>query len=159
MKNESTTSFMIRFTQNVYTDEAGESQVQWRGNIRHVQGGAEKRFSDFSKAMEFMKDKLAELTLEGMETQSDEEQKSVLSKSFELWKKVAIDYPLKMLANPKEQVEQLQNQVSQVGERIGQNIETELNQWRGASKSDMQQLLSTMTQIAKDVKELKERIK
>lgn len=159
MKNESTTSFMIRFTQNVYADENGESQVQWRGNIRHVQGGAEKRFSDFSKAMEFMRDTLAELTLEGMEEKSDEEQKSVLSKSFDLWKKVAIDYPLKILANPKEQVEQIQNQVSQVGERISQNIETEINQWRGASKSDFQQLMDMMKEISDDVKELKEKIK
>lgn len=159
MKNESTTSFMIRFTQNVYTDENGESQVQWRGNVRHVQGGAEKRFSDFSKAMEFMRDTLAELTLESMEEKSDEEQKSVLSKSFNLWKKVAIDYPLKILANPKEQVEQIQNQVSQVGERISQNIETEINQWRGASKSDFQQLMDMMSEISKDVKELKEKMK
>lgn len=159
MKNESTTSFMIRFTQNVFDDENGESQVQWRGNIRHVQGGAEKRFSDFSKAMEFMRDTLAELTLENMEEKSDEEQKSVLSKSLDLWKKVAIDYPLKILANPKEQVEQIQNQVSQVGERISQNIETEINQWRGASKSDFQELMDMMKEISNDVKELKEKMK
>ena len=130
-----------------------------RGNIRHVQGGAEKRFSDFSKAMEFMRDTLAELTLENMEEKSDEEQKSVLSKSFDLWKKVAIDYPLKILANPKEQVEQIQNQVSQVGERISQNIETEINQWRGASKSDFQELMDMMKEISDDVKELKKRMK
>ena len=46
-KKDETASFMLRFTQKIFNSESGEPQVQWRGNIRHVQGGEEKRFSDF----------------------------------------------------------------------------------------------------------------
>lgn len=158
---EETTSFMIRFTQKVYKDDQGEAQVQWRGNIRHVQSGAEQRFADFGKAIEFIQDKLATLTLQAMEDKPAEEQKNILSKSFNLWKKVAVDYPKMMLENiikdPKGQVEQLQNQVSQMGETIGHNIELEIDQWRGVSKSDYKHLLDIVNGIAKDISILKEK--
>ncbi len=54
-------SFMVRFNQQIF-EENGESNVQWRGKISHVQDGDEKRFSDFNDALLFMQNKLAELT-------------------------------------------------------------------------------------------------
>ena len=161
IKKEETTSFVIRFTQKVYNDEAGEAQVQWRGNIRHVQGGEEKRFADFNKAMAFMQDKLAELTIQSMEDKPVEEQKGILEKSFGLWKKMALDYPKKViegLKDPKGQVEQFQSQVNQIGEALSQNLESEINQWRAASKSDIKQLMEMMTDMAEDIKELKNKV-
>ncbi|MFN4147866.1 MAG: hypothetical protein ACK4GN_18745, partial [Runella sp.] len=41
-KKEETASFVLRFTQKIYNNEQGEPQIQWRGSIRHVQGGDEK---------------------------------------------------------------------------------------------------------------------
>lgn len=157
-KREETTSFVIRFSQKMYKDDKGETQVQWRGNIRHVQSGNEQRFVEFNKAMEFIQDQLAELTLQSVEGKPKEEQKGILSKSFEIWKKVATDAPkmvMETILDPKGQVEQIQNQVEQVRENLGQTIETELNQWRRASKSDIQQLVEVVNNIAADVKELK----
>ncbi|MEZ4887764.1 MAG: hypothetical protein R3E32_23720 [Chitinophagales bacterium] len=160
-KKEETTSFIIRFTQKVFTDEAGEAQVQWRSNIRHVQSGKEQRFSDFSKAIEFIQNQLTQLTLQSMEDKPVEEQKGILEKSFDIWKKMALDYPKKVMEtikDPKSQVEQLQNQVNQVGEAISQSLESEINQWRAASKSDITQLLKAVNDIAADMKELKEKV-
>ena len=52
-KKEETASFVLRFNQKVFQTDDGESQVQWRGNIRHVQGGDEKRFSEFDEVVQF----------------------------------------------------------------------------------------------------------
>ena len=158
---EETTSFVLRFNQKVFTDEQGESQVQWRSHIRHVQTGKEQRFSDFSKALEFIQNQLAELTLKGVEDKPVEEQKGILEKSFNLWKKMAVDYPKKMLEtikDPKLQVEQIQNQVSQVGEAISQSVESEIKKWQGASKADVTELLEVVHQLADDMKELKRKV-
>jgi len=152
-KQKDTTSFVIRFTQKLYQDDQDETQIQWRGNIRHVQGGEEKRFSDFGKAMEFIQSKLAELTLESLEDKPAEEQKGILSKSFDLWKKVALDAPklvIQTIKDPMAQVEQIQNQVKEV---IDQNIEPEI-----ASKTDFQELMAAVNKIAGDVKELNEKV-
>lgn len=158
---EETTSFVIRFTQKMFNDENGEAQVQWRSHIRHIQSGKEQRFSDFSKAIEFIQSQLAELTLQAMEDKPAAEQKGILEKSFNIWKKVALDYPkrvMETIKDPKAQVEQIQNQVSQVGEAISQNIEAEINQWRGASKADFAQLLKVVNGLATDMKELKVKV-
>ncbi len=160
-KIEETTSFVIRFTQKMFNDENGEAQVQWRSHIRHIQSGKEQRFSDFSKAIEFIQSQLAELTLQAMEDKPVEEQKGILEKSFNIWKKVALDYPKKMMEtikDPKAQVEQIQNQVSQVGEVISQSLETEINQWRAASKADISQLLKAVNSIAADMNVLKAKV-
>jgi len=157
-KQKETTSFVIRFTQKLYQDDQDETQIQWRGNIRHVQGGEEKRFSDFSKAMEFIQTKLADLTLESLEDKPAEEQKGILSKSFDLWKKVALDAPklvIQTIKDPMAQVEQIQNQVKDV---IDQNIEPEINQWRSASKTDFQELMAAVNNIAVEVKDLKKKV-
>lgn len=160
-KKEETTSFVIRFTQKMFNDEKGEAQIQWRSHIRHVQSGKEQRFSDFSKAVEFIQGQLAELTLQAMEDKPVEEQKGILEKSFNIWKKMAMDYPKKVIEtikDPKAQVEQIQSQVSQVGEVISQSLETEINQWRGASKADMTQLLKAVSDMSADMKELKAKV-
>lgn len=157
-KQKDTTSFVIRFTQKLYQDDQDETQIQWRGNIRHVQGGEEKRFSDFAKAMEFIQAKLAELTLDSLEDKPVEEQKGLLSKSFDLWKKVALDAPklvIQTIKDPMGQVEQIQNQVKEV---IDQNIEPEINQWRSASKTDFQELMAAVNNIAGEVKDLKKKV-
>ena len=51
-KQEQTASFLVRFQQRIF-EENGESEVQWRGKISHVQDGEEQRFSDFNDALSF----------------------------------------------------------------------------------------------------------
>ena len=52
-KKDETASFVLLFTQKIFQNDKGESEVQWRGNIRHVQGGDEKRFSEFDDVVTF----------------------------------------------------------------------------------------------------------
>lgn len=160
---DETASFVLRFTQKIFVDEKGESQVQWRGNIRHVQGGDERRFSDFDRVTDFIQTKLAELTVEAMKNQSPEAQKGILAKSFDLWKRMATDYPKKMLetiADPKGQMEQLQEQiqeqVTQVGESVGKRLG--IDEWRQVSKADYKNMMQMMESIAQSVEALNQKV-
>ncbi|MEM6765866.1 MAG: hypothetical protein AAF824_06860 [Bacteroidota bacterium] len=162
-KKDETASFMLRFTQKIFNSENGEPQVQWRGNIRHVQGGEEKRFSDFDEALGFIQSKLADLTIGAMEDKPLEEQKGILSKSFDLWKKMAVDGPrlmMETIKDPKKQVEQLQDQIQDQIEQVkgGFTQKLELNSWLAASKNDYQQIMQTLGQLSKDIAELNEKV-
>ena len=107
-------SFMLRFTQKIFEDENSEEQVQWRGNIRHVQGGDEKKFTEVETAIAFIQDKLKDLTILATENKTEEEREGILTKSFNIWKKVAQDgskLVLDTIKDPKKGVTQIQNQI------------------------------------------------
>lgn len=169
-KKAETASFVLRFTQKIYNNDQGEPQVQWRGNIRHVQDGAEKRFTDFEDAITFVQQKLSDLTLQAVEHHTPEEQKGILAKSFDIWKKMTADAPklvLDSLKDPRKQVaniqEQVHNQLQHVGEMVNQRIEDAIQQrmdkvdeWRGVSKSDYKQLVRMLEQLTEEVAELRQ---
>ena len=136
LKKEETASFMLRFNQKIFNSESGDPQVQWRGQIRHVQGGDEQRFSNFEEVVNFIQGKLADLTIQAMEDKSPEEQKGILSKSFDLWKKMALEGPkmvIETIKDPKKQVAQFQDQMNQVKDEISQKLE--IDSWLRASKA------------------------
>ncbi|MEL6675152.1 MAG: hypothetical protein AAFR61_23285 [Bacteroidota bacterium] len=158
---------MLRFTQKVFNNEKGEPEVQWRGNIRHVQGGEEKRFSEFEEALGFIQSKLADLTISAMEDKPLEEQKGILSKSFDLWKKMATDAPrmvMETIKDPKKQVSQLQDQLQdQLQEQIEQvkggfSQKLDLSSWLTSSKADYQQIVQLLGQLSKDVEALNQKV-
>lgn len=167
VKKDETASFMLRFTQKIFQNEDGESQVQWRGNIRHVQGGDEKRFSEFDDAVTFIQGKLAEMTIQQMEDKSPEEQKGILSKSFNLWKKMALSGPKMMmetLKDPKKQIEQVQSQIQGQVEAIQQRVENKIaervdvDEWRGVSKSDHKSMMDMLVKMSKEISTLNKRV-
>lgn len=166
-KKEETASFVIRFTQKVFKNEKNEPQVQWRGNIRHVQGGDEKRFSEFEDVVKFIQAKLGDLTLQAMEGKSVEDQKGILAKSFDLWKKMAIDTPkmvIDTLIDPKEKVAQLQNQINQFGATITEKVEEkikeniEIDEWRTSTKSDMKDMMKLLEKMSNDISKLNKKV-
>ena len=166
-KKDETASFVLRFTQKIFQNDDGESQIQWRGNIRHVQSDEEKRFSEFEEVSKFIQTKLADLTIQAMEDKSPEEQKGIISKSFDLWKKMALDAPkmvIDTLKDPKKQIEQVQSQIHQVQDAISHKIEEkignslEIDEWRAASKNDYNNMMEMMTKMAKNIERLSEKV-
>jgi len=158
-KKDETASFVLRFTQKIFQTEDGESQIQWRGNIRHVQGGSEKRFSEFNDVVNFIQEKLADLTVQAMEDKSPEEQKGILSKSFDLWKKMALTAPQKVietLKDPKKGVEQIQSQITQVGETIGEKVG--IDSWLSSTKSDTKHIMDVLEKMANNINELNKKV-
>lgn len=140
-KQEQTASFLVRFQQRIF-EENGESEVQWRGKISHVQDGEEQRFSDFNDALSFMQQKLGELTEEATKHESSEEQESIIHKSLSMWKTIK-DVGPKVIRNtlkdPKKQFTHLQDEIQDkiitIGEEISEKVH--IDQWRNASRSDL----------------------
>ncbi|MEM9820896.1 MAG: hypothetical protein AAF985_07480 [Bacteroidota bacterium] len=162
-KKEETASFVLRFTQKIFQSESGEPQIQWRGNIRHVQGGDEKRFSEFDEVVSFIRTKLADLTIQAMEDKTPEEQKGILSKSFDLWKRMAMDAPkmvIETIKDPKKQVaqfqDQIQDQINQVKDELGQKLE--IDSWMTSSKADYKHIVQMLEKLSGDIDALNEKV-
>ena len=166
-KQHETASFVVRFTQKIFEDNEGKSQVQWRGNIRHVQGGDEKRFSEFTDVVDFIQEKLTSLAVEGLDEKSPEERKSLLSKSFELWKQVAIDQPKKIIEtikDPKKQLSEFQDRVQLINENINSKLnelkdyKVELSDLRSASKTDFKTIMDRLDSLASNLDQISRKV-
>ncbi len=162
-KKDETASFVLRFTQKIFQSEAGEPQVQWRGNIRHVQGGEEQRFSEFEEVVQFIQGKLADLTIQAMGDKSPDEQKGILAKSFDLWKKMASTAPkvvLDTIKDPKRQVaqfqDQIQDQLNQFKVDFGDKID--IDSWMASSKSNNKELMKMMEKMSKEIQSLNKKV-
>jgi len=154
---------MLRFTQKIFHNDNGEPQVQWRGNIRHVQGGDETRFSEFDEVVTFIQSKLADLTIQAMEDKTPEEQKGILSKSFDLWKKMAFEAPkmvMETIKDPKKQVahiqDQIQDQIHQVKDVISEKLE--IDSWRRASKADYHEIMEKLVELTGELSALNKKV-
>ncbi len=141
--------------------------MQWRGNIRHVQGGEEKRFSEFDDAVKFIQEKLASLTMQAMEDKSPEEQKGILAKSFDLWKRMALAGPkmvMETIKDPKAGVEHIQEQVGQAVQEqvreVGDLFQTKIDpdSWKPASKTDVKNLMESLTQLSGEIAALNKKV-
>lgn len=161
-KADQTASFMVRFNQKIYKED-GESKVQWRGKISHVQDGDEKRFTDFNDALEFMQKKLSQLTNAAIKDHSTEDQENILQKSLSMWKtmkEVAPKMLKETIKDPKKQIsniqEQLQDQISNIGDEISEKVQ--IDEWRNASRSDLKKMNSSISNLSDQIQKLSEKI-
>ena len=159
---DQTASFMVRFTQKIF-EENGEDKVQWRGKISHVQGGDQKNFSDINDALTFIQERLAELTIKATGDKTPEEQDGILSKSFDIWKKMAQTAPkliMETLKDPKKQVAQIQDQIQDQIHIVSDEIsaKVEIDQWRNATKSDFKKVMETLSTLSSDLKTLNAKV-
>lgn len=158
-KSDNTASFLLRFTQRIFEDEQGEANVQWRGKISHVQGNDQKNFVELKDAMEFIQQKLSELTLAAVEGSSPEEKEGILNKSMDIWKRLANNYPkilLEAIKDPKGQVTQIQEQLSSKAEQITNRLD--LDAYRPTSKSDIEGISEQITLLTKAVGALQKKV-
>lgn len=154
-----TASFVVRFTQKIFENDKGESDVQWRGNISHVQTDDEKNFSEFEQAIKFIQTKLSDLTMSSVKGKSKEEKEGILTKSFEIWKQLAKASPkivMDAIKDPKAQIGHIQDQISHVGGEISQKIE--LDNLRMASKSDYKQMMTAMSDMTDQISKLTKKV-
>lgn len=152
---DQTVSFVVRFTQKIYQDESGEDNVQWRGKISHVQGGQQLNFTDFQDAVAFIQKNLKQLTIDSTTHRSKEDQEGILAKSYEIWKRMAKEGPkmfMDAIKDPKKQVAQFQDQLTQVSDELSHKIE--IDDWRTASRTDFKKMTSILEQLQEDVSRL-----
>jgi len=159
---EQTASFMVRFNQRIF-EENGESKVQWRGKITHIQNGDEQRFSDFNDALEFMQQELSNLTEEATKNESSEKQESIVQKSLSMWKTIKDVGPKVLrdtLKDPKKQFtqiqDQIQDQIHTIGEEISEKVH--VNEWRNASRSDFNKIQNQIEGLSSEIKKLTKKI-
>ena len=159
-KQDQTASFLLRFTQNIFQDDQGESNVQWRGKITHVQGNDSQSFSEIKDAMTFIQEKLSAMTLSAIkEDVSQEEKEGILNKSMDIWKKLAKSYPkmvVEAIKDPKAQVTQIQEQLSSKAEEISQRLD--LDSYRPSLKSDVQGISSQLAELTSIVTKLQKKM-
>tara|TARA_B100000795_G_scaffold270021_1_gene261963 strand:- start:7797 stop:8309 length:513 start_codon:yes stop_codon:yes gene_type:complete len=161
-KQEQTASFMVRFNQQIF-EENGESKIQWKGKISHVQNGDEKRFSDFNDALTFMQIRLGELTEEATKHQTSEEQESIINKSLSMWKTIKDVGPKVIrdtLKDPKKQFTNLQGEIQgkimTIGEEISEKVQ--IDQWRNASRSDFNTIQKQIEMLSSEIKKVATKI-
>lgn len=157
-KADQTASFMVRFNQIIFEDK-GESKVQWRGKVSHVQGGENQSFSDFNDAVKFIQAKLEDLTIEATKDESPEQQESLLQKSFSLWKTMAKEGPkviMETIKDPRKQVANLQDQISYLGDDLMNKVH--IDQWRNASRSDFNSIKESISALADEMKRLNAKV-
>jgi gas vesicle protein len=161
-KQDQTASFMVRFNQKIF-EEDGESKVQWRGKISHVQGGEEQNFSDFNDALLFMQNRLANLTKEATKHKPKEQQEGILQKSLYMWKTMKEVGPkvlMETIKDPKKQLhniqDQIQGQISNISGEIGEKVH--IDEWRNASRSDFKKVKKSIGELSNEIKKLSDKI-
>lgn len=157
-KQDQIASFMVRFNQRIF-EENGESSVQWRGKISHIQDGEEERFTDFNKALSFMQKKLSELTEEAVKHETSEKQENILDKSLSMWRTIKHVGPKILkdtLKDPKKQLghlqDEIQDKINTFGEEISEKVH--INEWRNASRSDFNKIQNQINDLASEIKKV-----
>lgn len=162
-KQDQNASFMVRFNQQIFK-ENGDANLQWRGKISHIQGGDEQYFTDFNDALVFMQERLAELTSKATKDESKEEQETILQKSFAMWqtmKQAGPQFIKETIKNPKKQFSNLQEQIQDQFENLGEEISEKIpfDQWRKASRADYHKLQESIDSLTEEFKKLHKTIK
>ena len=161
-KNNQTASFMVRFNQRIY-EEKGESKIQWRGKVSHVQNGEELRFIDFKDVVTFIQNQLESLTIEATKDHTPEQVESLLKKSFQMWKtaaKTGTEILKGTIKDPKKQIGQIQDQISFLGDEITEKVQetVHIDQWRSASRSDFNQIQESLIELSNEIKKLNKKV-
>ena len=147
-------SFLVRFTQDLWRNTAGEPESQWRGRIRHVQGEEELTFTDFAQALRFIQGHLAQLTLSSIPGGSKMDQEKALSGSFKLWEQFANSYSNMMF----EAMERTIQQSEAIRSQMDQAVEETMKTMRLPVKSDESQVIVSINELSEKVDALAKKL-
>ncbi len=146
-------SFVLRFAPRLWQDAQGEPHLQWRGQIRHVQGDEEIGFTDFGEAIAFMQRHLLQLASTSLaETQAD--QNKILTESFKLWEQFATVYS-QMMFNA---MEQSVRQSEAVRQQMDQAVQSALEAWRWPGAVNQPQIAETLHRLQAQVEALARKV-
>ena len=147
-------SFMIRFTQHIYRDEGDEAQVQWRGQINHVQGDDELSFTDLTEALEFIQRHLTQLTLDATADGDKIEQEEVLAKSYILWEQFADAYTNMMFDAMRRSMDQSEAFKHQMDEAVGFSLKS----WQIPNAEQSDEITSRINNLNIQIQDLAKKI-
>jgi hypothetical protein len=149
-------SFTLRFTQHLWEDPQGEPHVQWRGQIRHVQGDEQLTFTELTDALQFIQRHLTQLTLDATAGDNKMDQDKVLHESFKLWEQFASTYSNIMFDAMERTIKQSEALKEQMDEAVGQALKT----WQVPTSSTKEQdkILEAIDELNAQVKALTKKV-
>lgn len=147
-------SFMIRFTQHIWRDKNDEPQVQWRGQINHVQGDDELSFTDLTEALEFIQRHLTQLTLDATADGGKDEQDEVLTKSYSLWEQFADTYSNMMFDAMRRSIDQSETFKGQMDEAVGMAMKS----WQFPIAEESDEINARINHLNSQVQALAEKL-
>ncbi|MBX3015707.1 MAG: hypothetical protein KF832_29580 [Caldilineaceae bacterium] len=101
-----TASFVLRFTHDLWRDQEGEPRIEWRGQVRRVQDGEERRFTDLTDAMNFIQESLVNVTMNAVPKEDKQYQDKAVRESLKMWEKFAENYTSLMVDAMEQTVKQ-----------------------------------------------------
>jgi hypothetical protein len=148
-------SFVLRFTQDLWQDSQGDPHLQWRGQIRHVQGNEEIRFTDLTEALAFIQRYLTQLTMDSVKGGNFKmEQDKVLRESFKLWEQFASTYSNMMF----DAMERTLKQSEALKEQMDESVEKALKTWQLPGSANQDQVLEALNRLQAQVAALAEKV-
>ena len=119
--NQDVVSFMLRFVREASEDQ----QARWRGVIQHVQGNAERQFTQFSEALTFMQTHVNEMVKGTFDGESQPETFNPVLETARLWGEFVPQYN-KMMLNAVEEAVQSSMKAPQ---QMEQTITSMMRAW------------------------------
>jgi hypothetical protein len=147
-------SFVVRFTQHLWEGQQEEPHVQWHGQIRHVQSDQEIYFSDLGEALAFIRNHLAQLTLDATQGKAESEQKKFLSESLKLWDELASSYSKMASEALLLAIKQSGSLTAEVDAAVSRGLQA----WRSSSELERASITRAVENINAQVIALAEKI-
>lgn len=147
-------SFLIRFTQDLWRNPAGDPKIAWRGHIQHVQGEAEKTFTDFADALSFIQDHLAQLTIGALPGADQGDQEKALKEGFKLWEQFANSYSTMMFETLERTMAQSESIKVQMDKAVAKTLEA----WKMPGSPGQREVEATIVEIRAQIEALAKKI-
>lgn len=150
-------SFLLRFTQDLYEDADHDAHVRWRGQIRHVQGDEESRFTDFADAVAFIQRSLTDLTADSLSGAENMSQEKIFAESFKLWEQFASSYTDIM----QNAMEQTLKQSALIGKQVESARAQAIKAWQiptTATTDTQREMLDMLKEMQRHLVTLSQRV-
>ena len=145
-------SFVLRFVR----DAGQENQARWRGKVQHVQGSAERQFSQFSEALAFMQEHMNSAAEAAAKDSAKLAQNNPWLETAKLWGEFVPQYNKLVLENMSEMSSLWQAPTQANGKEGAETLEpTPLNTKLETLSKQLVALTDAVERVQRDVNELK----
>ncbi len=141
-------SFVLRFVR----DASAEREARWRGTVKHVQGAAERQFTQFSDALAFMQSQLNEVAQAAAQSGALVKEHNPWLETAKLWGDFAPQYNRLMLEAVAKSAEASTEWTRSFW---GGPREKRLEQKLSALSEQLERLGSTLAALQNDLADLK----
>lgn len=148
------TSFVLRFVREV-SEEQG---ARWRGLIQHVQSGAERNFTTFADAVNFMQGRVLESTIQTVTKGEKMTEANPFADLASEMTKVWGEFGPQMVEMWTQATEQVMSQSMALRSQVDQAVASTLRAWGLSSAADQETILTQLDHLSDQVGRLTARV-